>query len=73
MDTRRENGRSITIFCQFFLSHSSEKLRTGTFLIFTKFLVSKNFMDKCLGMKEVEVSRYSVKKIFVVSEYRKTS
>ena len=28
------------------LSHSTEKLRTGTFLCFTKFLVSKKFMDK---------------------------
>ena len=61
MDTRRENGRIITIFCQFYSSHSYEKLRTGTFLIFTKFLASKNFMDKRLGKKEGGVSRYSVK------------
>ena len=45
-----------------FLSHSTEKLRRGTFLFCTKFLVSKNFMDKKLGMKEGGVSRYSVKK-----------
>ena len=28
------------------LSHSTEKLCRGTFLCFTKFLVSKKFMDK---------------------------
>ena len=42
------------------LSHSTEKLRRGTFLVHTKFLVSKNFMDKRLGKKEGGVSRYSV-------------
>ena len=35
-----------------FLSHSTEKFRVGTFLCFTKVLVSKNFMDQRLGMKE---------------------
>ena len=29
-----------------FLSHSTEKLPSGTLLCFTKFLVSKKFMDK---------------------------
>ena len=32
-----------------FLSHSTEKLRRGTFLRFTKFLLSKKFMDKRVG------------------------
>ena len=31
------------------LSHSNEKLRRGTFLRFTKFVVSKIFMDKRVG------------------------
>ena len=31
------------------LSHSTEKLRRGTFLRFTKFLLSKNIMDKRVG------------------------
>ena len=31
---------------EYLLSHSTEKLRSGTFLCFTKFLVSKKFMDK---------------------------
>ena len=31
------------------LSHSTEKLRRGTFLRFTKFLLSKNFKDKRVG------------------------
>ena len=39
------------------LSHSTEKLRRGTLLSFTKFLVSKKFMDKRGG----GVSRFSVK------------
>ena len=43
------------------LSHSTEKLREETFLCFTKFLVSKIFMDKRLGKKEGGVSRCSVK------------
>ena len=29
-----------------FLSHSAEKIREGTFLCFTKFLVSEKIMDK---------------------------
>ena len=61
----REGGRgrrSITIFCQVFLSHSTENFRRGTFLCFTKLLVSKNFMDKRWGGgKERGVSRCSVK------------
>ena len=44
-----------------FLSHSTEKLGVGTFLYFTKFVVSKNLMDKRLGRKQGGVSRYSVK------------
>ena len=45
-----------------FSSQSTEKYRRGTFLVFTNFLVSKNFMDKRWGMKQGGVSRYSVKK-----------
>ena len=41
------------------LSHSTEKLRRGTLLRFTKFLISKKFMDK-RGRRE-GVSRFSVK------------
>ena len=44
-----------------FLSQSTEKLRRGTFLIFKKILLSKNFMDKRWGMKQGGVSRYSLK------------
>ena len=43
------------------LSHSTEKLRRGTFLFSTIFLVSKYFMDKRWRVKEGGVSRYSVK------------
>ena len=39
------------------LSHSTEKLRRGTLFCFTKFLVSKKFMDKRGG----GVSRFSIK------------
>ena len=39
------------------LSHSTEKLLRGTLLCFTKFLVSKKFMDKRGG----RVSRFSLK------------
>ena len=46
-----------------FLSHSTEKLRRGTFLVYTKFLVSRYFMEKRWGVKEGGVSRYSVKKL----------
>ena len=31
------------------LSHITEQLRRGNFLRFTKFLLSKNFMDKRVG------------------------
>ena len=58
-----EDGRSITIFCQIFLSHSSEELRRGTFLFHTNFVVSEYFMEKRWGVKEGGVSRYSVKKL----------
>ena len=57
-----EEGRSITLICQFFLSHSTEKFRRGTFLFHKIFLVSKYSMDKRWGVKEGGVSRYSVKK-----------
>ena len=59
MDKRREDGRSITTFYQIFLSHSTGKLRRGTFLFHTKFLASKLFMDRRWGVKEGGVSRYS--------------
>ena len=39
--------RGISRFCiENLLSHSTEKLRRGTLLCFTKFLVSRNFLDK---------------------------
>ena len=41
-----------------FLSHSTEKHRRGTFLCFTKFLVSEKFMDK--RGRTGGVARYSV-------------
>ena len=59
MDKRGEDGRSITTFYQFFLSHSTGKLRSETFLFPTKFLASKYFMDRRWGVKEGGVSRYS--------------
>ena len=37
---------------EIFLSHSTEKLPRGTLLCFTKFLVSKKFMDKRGGVAE---------------------
>ena len=43
-----------------FLSHSTEKLRRGTFLFFTKILISEYFMDKRWRVKEGGVSRHSV-------------
>ena len=43
-----------------FFSQITKKLRSGTFLVYSKFLVSKKFMDKRLGKKEGGVSRYSV-------------
>ena len=42
-----------------FLSGSIEKFASGTFLCFTNFLVSKKFMDKRGGRREV-VSRVSI-------------
>ena len=45
------------------LFHSTEKLRRGIFLFYTKFLVPKYFMDKRWGVKEGGVSRYSVKNV----------
>ena len=43
------------------LSRSTEKLRRGTLLCFTKFLVSKKFVDKRGGRRREGVSRFSVK------------
>ena len=43
------------------LSHSTEKLRRGTFIFYTNFLVPKYFLDKRRGVEEGGVSRYSVK------------
>ena len=48
------------IFCQNFLSRIIEKLRRGNFLCFTKFLVSKSFMEKKEGGRTEVVSRFSV-------------
>ena len=45
------------------LSHSTEKLRRGTFIFYTNFLVPKYFLDKRRGVEEGGVSRYSVKNI----------
>ena len=55
-----------------FLSRSTEKLRSGTFLFYTIFQVPKYFMDKRWGVEEGGVSRYSFNNFFVL-EYRKTS
>ena len=41
-----KEGVGIGIFVKIVLSHSTEKLRRGTLLCLTKFLVSKKFMDK---------------------------
>ena len=46
---------------ELFLSRSTEKLRTGTFLSFTKNLISKIFMEKRVGGGRREgVSKFSV-------------
>ena len=42
-----------------FLSHSAEKLRRGTFLCFTKFLVSKKILYKRGGRRK-GLSQFSV-------------
>ena len=47
-----------------FLSHSTDKLRRGTFLFYTKFLVLKYFLDTRWGVKEGGVSRYSFESFF---------
>ena len=51
------------LFTENLLSHSTEKLRRGTLLCFTIFLVSKRFMDKRggVGGGRTGVSRFSVK------------
>ena len=41
-----KEGAGIRIFVKIVLSHSTEKLRRGTLLCLTKFLVSEIFMDK---------------------------
>ena len=46
MYKRGEDGRSIMIFCQFFLSLSTEKPRRGTSLFFTNILVPKTLWIK---------------------------
>ena len=56
---------------EFLLSHSTEKLREGTFPCSTKFLVSEKFMDKRGGGTE-GVSQDNLSKFFV-SQYRKIS
>ena len=45
------------------LSHSTEKLLRGTFLLQTKFLVSKHLKDKRWEVKEGGVSRYFVENV----------
>ena len=65
-----EGGRSVTIFSQFFLSQSTEKLRRGNLLFYTKFLLSKYFIDTRWGVKEGGVSRYSVKNFLSQSTER---
>ena len=52
------------------LSHSTKKLRRGTFLRFTKFVVSKNIMEKRVGGGKEYHDNLST---FFVSQYRKTS
>ena len=48
-----EGGMSVTIFCQKFFDSEYRKTSYGTFLCFTKFLLSKKFMDKrWVGGKE---------------------
>ena len=46
------------------LSHSTEKLRRGNFLRFTKFLLSKKIMDKRVGGRKV----YHVNLSFFLSQ-----
>ena len=58
----------VTILCRIFLSHSTEKLGKGTLLCFTKFLVSKMFMDKS-GGGSIKIFRRK----FFVSQGRKLS
>ena len=61
MDNRVGGGKEYHVNLSFFLSHSTEKLRRGSFLFHKKFLVSKYSMDRRLGLKEGGVSRSSVK------------
>ena len=64
LDKRGRNEGVSRQSIKLFLSHSTEKLRRGTFLVLTKFLVSKIFIDKRWEMKEGGVSRFSVKNVF---------
>ena len=59
---KKEGGLS-RYSVKIFLSHSTDKLRSGTFLFHTNFVVSEYFMEKRWGVKEGGVSRYSVKKL----------
>ncbi len=53
--------RGISHFCiEKVLCNSAEKLRRGTLLCFTKFMISKNFMDKRGGGGWRRVSRERV-------------
>ena len=56
---------------EIFLSGSIEKLRSGTLLCLTNFLVSKKFMEKRGELEEWGISRFSLK-IFL-SHCRKNS
>ena len=55
---------------EFLLSHSTEKLREGTFLCFTKFCYRKNLWIR--GGRTEGVSQDNLSKFFV-SQYRKIS
>ena len=62
--------RGISGILKKLLSHGTEELRGGTFLRFTKFLLSTNFVDKRVGRGKEYHDNLS---IFFVSQYRKTS
>ena len=54
-------------FVRFFLSRSPKKLHRGTLLCFTKFLVSKNFMEKRGEEEEERGSIKILRQFFLVS------
>ena len=64
-------GRVSRFSVKIVLSQSTEKLRRGTLLCFTKFLVSKKFMDKRGRGEEGSITIFC--RIFLVSQCRKTS